>query len=666
MAKDIDLDDLDLDGVDEILAEESELDLSGVDDVLKPSNETVILPEINDKRMSEELKTAVGGVGGAGVGYVLGKAIANPLQKAALNAIGADIGIGKDVATAFDEKEVRRLAQVAMDEGIYGATMPPEKQREKLKTLLPSVGKEQSDLYSRVSKNAKTTPIEDIVNEFKAIAAPKTNLDKSLTSAYDEALQGLEQYHKPGEVETSLVKTGEEVSDLDKARAKYELLKASKGEKAKAIGKNLTFTEPTVSEKFITGAAQEELITPEQIIKGRTIPGKTIPGKTIPEKKAMDSFTSLINKELANAELLGESVEVIPPKVINDRLIGGIRYKVDGEDKVKPISVINKNIPERVIEQKNIPEQIIPDRVVPQKVSTVKTPMQTPIDGNQGARSLIEVVSSPKLIKELTLEDLQTMKTTLADIAYKEGRTLTAESTNKTSMAGDAASIARNKIDERIAELTGGSEELRRLKDINKRYGDLSKLNMGVNKEAGAAARDADKWFSKAGMTQAAKRGVFKGLAKTASSIPAVGTVLGGLIGMTGGAIAAEPGEGTRGAVAGLAESFVPESVGNAELPKSQMAQEALRKDMELKSQVRAMPVEEKVKVVDVLKSKLDYTPEEMQQVSEKLLTMQGGEQFANVLNQAAQQPERSRKSMIFVLMQQPAFREMMKKITNE
>jgi len=158
-----------------------------------------------------------------------------------------------------------------------------------------------------------------------------------------------------------------------------------------------------------------------------------------------------------------------------------------------------------------------------------------------------------------------------------------------------------------------------------------------------------------------------KGIKLGGKALPLLGAIVGG----TTGALAAEPGEATQGAIAGIAESFSPaESLGNAELPKSQMAREALDAQMAIRAKegeeamkVRQMPIEEKKQPIEALKGKLDYTPSEMQQVSEKLLSMQGGKSYADVLNKALQQPERTRKAIVFGLLQQPAFRELMKKV---
>ena len=710
ITKKVTLDDSDLQEIDNILLEDD--DLSEVDKILA-KEESLNVSEVptatqssKPPRKPESLKEeAIGGATGLGIGYGAGVLSRDALNNKALDAIAADMGFAGDINEQFGQQTVRELAKRAVDEDIYGTFQTPEKQKQKIKSLLQQTGAKQAQLYNELVPEANLTPIEDIVSEFKKNAVPKTNIDPALGKAFENTTSNLEQFHKPGQTNRRVVKTGEEVSDLEKTLNRYNELKASKEAKLKALDRNVTFSEPSIDGKYLTGTMQEDIVTPEKITKGTVYPGKiieeTIPetvikgtktpekiikGKNVPEIKASDTLQQMINKELAKAEFLGQEVEVVPSKVINDQLVGGIKYKdKSGKDKIKTIVIPNKNspavsipdeiipavdIPDEVIPAKTIPKVIIPeytepDTIIPARTKTTKTPLQVEVEGNKGARSLIAIIDSPQLIKQLSLEDLQLLKTQMTDLAYTEAGT--PGSSRAADMASKAANVARNKIDERILELSAGGSRLEELKSINKKFGDLSKMEQGAIKEASKAAESADKVFSKEGLIAASKRGIFKGASKAGKTLPGVLGGLGALVGMTAGALAEEPGRRLKGAGYGLDQGLNPaESLGDAELPKSQMAREALNQEMRIKEEVRQMPVEEKGKVVDVLKSKLDYTPEEMQQVSEKILNIKGAESYATILNQAAQQSDRSRKSILWGLLQQPAFRELMKKVENE
>ena len=710
ITKKVTLDDSDLQEIDNILLEDD--DLSEVDKILA-KEESLNVSEVptatqssKPPRKPESLKEeAIGGATGLGIGYGAGVLSRDALNNKALDAIAADMGFAGDINEQFGQQTVRELAKRAVDEDIYGTFQTPEKQKQTIKSLLQQTGAKQAQLYNELVPEANLTPIEDIVSEFKKSAVPKTNIDPALEKAYENTVGNLEKFHKPEQTRRRVVKTGEEVSDLEKTLNRYNELKASKEAKLKALDRNVTFSEPSIDGKYLTGTMQEDIVTPEKITKGTVYPGKiieeTIPetvikgtktpekiikGKNVPEIKASDTLQQMINKELAKAEFLGQEVEVVPSKVINDQLVGGIKYKdKSGKDKIKTIVIPNKNspavsipdeiipavdIPDEVIPAKTIPKVIIPeytepDTIIPARTKTTKTPLQVEVEGNKGARSLIAIIDSPQLIKQLSLEDLQLLKTQMTDLAYTEAGT--PGSSRAADMASKAANVARNKIDERILELSAGGSRLEELKSINKKFGDLSKMEQGAIKEASKAAESADKVFSKEGLIAASKRGIFKGASKAGKTLPGVLGGLGALVGMTAGALAEEPGRRLKGAGYGLDQGLNPaESLGDAELPKSQMAREALNQEMRIKEEVRQIPVEEKGKVVDVLKSKLDYTPEEMQQVSEKILNIKGAESYATILNQAAQQSDRSRKSILWGLLQQPAFRELMKKVENE
>ena len=711
ITKKVTLDDSDLQEIDNILLEDD--DLSEVDKILA-KEESLNVSEVptatqssKPPRKPESLKEeAIGGATGLGIGYGAGVLSRDALNNKALDAIAADMGFAGDINEQFGQQTVRELAKRAVDEDIYGTFQTPEKQKQKIKSLLQQTGAKQAQLYNELVPEANLTPIEDIVSEFKKNAVPKTNIDPALGKAFENTTSNLEQFHKPGQTNRRVVKTGEEVSDLEKTLNRYNELKASKEAKLKALDRNVTFSEPSIDGKYLTGTMQEDIITPEKIIKGTVYPGKiieeTIPetvikgtktpekiikGKDVPEVRAIDSLQQKINRETAKLGVKGvTAIEVIPEKVQGDLLVSGIKYtNAAGKEIITPIIVPNKNspaisIPDEVIPAVNIPDEVIPaktipkviipeytepDTVIPAGTKTTKTPLQVEVEGNKGARSLIAIIDSPQLIKQLSLEDLQLLKTQMTDLAYTEAGT--PGSSRAADMASKAANVARNKIDERILELSAGGSRLEELKSINKKFGDLSKMEQGAIKEASKAAESADKVFSKEGLIAASKRGIFKGASKAGKTLPGVLGGLGALVGMTAGALAEEPGRRLKGAGYGLDQGLNPaESLGDAELPKSQMAREALNQEMRIKEEVRQMPVEEKGKVVDVLKSKLDYTPEEMQQVSEKILNIKGAESYATILNQAAQQSDRSRKSILWGLLQQPAFRELMKKVENE
>ena len=148
---------------------------------------------------------------------------------------------------------------------------------------------------------------------------------------------------------------------------------------------------------------------------------------------------------------------------------------------------------------------------------------------------------------------------------------------------------------------------------------------------------------------------VGKGLAKFGKALPVVGAV----IGATTGAANAKEGNRLEGAMQGLAENAIPFGLESEKVAVSDY-NEKYRKLNELK---KKEDIDQGSEYVKNMQKNMDYKPEELQQLSEQMLQTPGGETYADMLNKAANSTGRDKNSIMFGLNQQPAFRQLMKRL---
>lgn len=240
--------DLDLSGFDEEVAqaEQQALDLSGFDEEVKPQSNDLLSPE-------------TGAIGGGITGATVGKIVQSPIENIALEAIASDMGVGKDFAKEYGKDAYRELGRTALEQDIYGVKSSPLDQLENLQSQLKSTGKELGEVYKEAAPKGGTVSLEQLLDEYRKIGKPKSSIDDK-KKAYDTIIKEMSSYSKDPTLTTSkVVKTGEEISDLEKSLQKYRELQSSRQQKAEALGKKVSFEEPKVSDDFLTGVMQEDI-----------------------------------------------------------------------------------------------------------------------------------------------------------------------------------------------------------------------------------------------------------------------------------------------------------------------------------------------------------------------------------------------------------------------
>lgn len=281
-------------------------------------------------------------------------------------------------------------------------------------------------------------------------------------------------------------------------------------------------------------------------------------------------------------------------------------------------------------------------------------------------------------IKALGIEGLQNLKKELTDIAYKEGKALTAESTDKTAAAGQAARSVRESIDSKISSIPDvGTEELKTLKEINKKYGQLSDIETALVKDAAKQGAKADDIIGllKRGTVDVGKRGLFKGLVQGASKIPVLGAVIGGTFGAATGALASE--DKTQGAASGFMEGLgdailgpiAPERVADATFNNSperqQLLQEYRKKQIEggvkyvkdiQKQDLKEQYLSKARDVVQIDDMGINNLYSKVQSSSKPAAKV-----YSGPLEKALNSEPQRRSTIMYGLQQQPAFRQLLK-----
>lgn len=400
------------------------------------------------------------------------------------------------------------------------------------------------------------------------------------------------------------------------------------------------------------------------------------------EKKALDAiaanmgFGKQLSEELGDVEkrrLAKKAVDLDIFKALGD----AEQQKADVASQLSSLGKQQSELYKQVspeakqIELKDLLEQF--KKQAAPSLSVDRSEMTAFRQATKDLENLTSPASPEKSLQKLGLEDLQELKKKYGELAYKEGKSLVG-STDKASMASKGNKVTREAIEKLISDIPeSGQVSLSKLKEINKLYSDLSKIEPGIAKQAGKEAANAGKLLPelKSMFVDTGVKGALKAGAKASKGIPVVGALLGGTLGAAAGALAAEEGKAAEEAGKGFVEGANPldiafGSLASGEMPRDPQARAAIQKEFEQTQEIRRMPVEQKSQVVEALKGKLDYTPTQLNQVSERMLSIPGAESFAEVLRNVVDKPERTRKSVLFGLLQQPSFREALKKIENE